>query len=98
VIKPYVVVVPRQGGTPTRKEYGSVEEMLADVFKQLVEAKEGWCYPFIDGLPCQISDPVQVFKLKAPDGKEYVIGNQPSAFNTENFFRVLLPYERQGGE
>ena len=90
--KAHVVVVPKRGGAPVSKEYETVESMLAELHGLLLTEKEGWCYAFVDGQPCLLSDPIQSFKLKTPDGKEHVVASGNCSYNADKCFRSLTPY------
>lgn len=89
--KYHAFIVPEnpEKGVPTRIASNDQEGFFADLYKRLVDLKRGWCYLIIDGVPCEISEPRMVFKVKMPGGATHSFGDPTAAsFNPDGSFRV----------
>lgn len=91
-----IIVVPHSGA-PIPLSFGSLEALKDELPRILANHKEGYCYVHYNGKLCQVSKPIQVFKLKLPDGTEVMLGDQQAAtFAEDHAFCALAPVSRQG--
>jgi len=65
----FIVVPDSSAGTPEHYTVGSIEAMQKRLYEVLDRVEKGWCWVFVDGKPCKLHMPRQVFILELPDGK-----------------------------
>ena len=89
-----VIVVP-SNGAPKPISGADLAAVQTELLTLLETVKDGFCYVHVNGQLCRLSKPIQVFKLKLPDGKEVALGaDQPAAYPEDYAFRTLVPFAR----
>ena len=91
----YVIVPDATDAEPKFVKANTLDEMLKLLYNDLVDARCGKVFATIDGEPCKLSIPCQVFVLQLPDGSTRNMmmweGStaSPSVFPENNVFRTL---------
>jgi len=60
-----VVLPAKEGAIPVRLVADSIDDFLPQLHKTLMEVKHGWATLVIDGQLAKLSNPIQVFVLRA---------------------------------
>lgn len=86
----YVVVGDSsEGGAPVVASADSLDALRNGLHSTLLEAKTGWAYIYIDGKRCTLSQPIQVFLLRLPDGKTVELRGDEPVFPDDGAFKCL---------
>lgn len=92
----HFVVVARAGADtaiPVRRSFQAQDEFLTQPYMELVKARAGWCFLFVDGQVAQLCGPVQSFHVVLPDGAVVHAASGTPTLSADGSFRVLEPVE-----
>ena len=85
----YTGIVVSNNGMPHQFESDDKDAMLAELYQELINAKSGWCYIMLDGSWYQVSEPIQKFVLKGPEGKTLELVSGKEVYPADNRFFTL---------
>ena len=78
------------GTAPTTMSGSDLKMLMQSAHAAIMRAGSGWCYFLINGVRCTLSQPMQVYKVRLPDGTYVEMGGQEDpAFNEDGRFSTL---------
>lgn len=86
------MVPDNSAATPEHYSVTHIEEMQTRLYEVLDRHERGWCWVFVNGKPCKLHMPRQVFVLELPDGRRLPLrqpGEEP--IMADGSFYVLRP-------
>lgn len=89
--KHHSVVITDDGDDPRWSSSEEVEGLLARTIPFVIQAQRGYCYLFIDGKICFLSDLKQAFTLTLPGGEVKTCPIEESSSSPDNGRFDLLP-------
>ena len=88
-----VILPSKDGAEPFRLVADSVEEFIPQLYKKLMEVRQGFATVVIDGRLARLSNPIQTFEIQATVGdkphKFYLGVNANPVFDDSGRFSVL---------
>lgn len=88
----FIVVPDSSESAPERYTVKGMPELQARLYEVLDRVERGWCWVFVNGEPCKLHMPHQVFVLELPDGKS--VSLQPAGVEpvcVDGSFYTLRP-------
>ena len=85
----FVVIGDGAEAVPKPVTADKLDALTKGLHDALLETKKGWAYVFIDGQRCRVSQPIQVFLLKLPDGKTVELRGDEPTFPEDGAFKCL---------
>ena len=88
----FIVVPDNSEAAPERYTVNDLAELQSRLYGVLDRMECGWCWVFVNGEPCKLHLPRQVFVLELPDGTSVALrpaGEEP--VSVDGSFHTLRP-------